>query len=156
MPGTKFKKLDDIFVDYSKGGNTANEIRFGRRAAPCVGKLDGDNKPDVLIGTITGGLQFYGSKVTTGVGMDEASEVNNYFKIYPNPATNTLVLVNQNMPGDAQYVLHDYAGREVLKGTFNQYYSEKEINVSALESGFYFLTLQGDKFKQTQKVLIQR
>lgn len=156
MPGTKFKKLDDIFVDYSKGGNTANEIRFGRRAAPCVGKLDGDNKPDVLVGTITGGLQFYGSKVTTGVGVDEATEANNYFKIYPNPATYILVLVNQNMPGDAEYILHDYAGRKVLNGTFNQYYSEKEINVSALESGFYFLTLQGDRFKQTQKVLIQR
>jgi hypothetical protein len=63
MPGTKFKKLDDIFVDYSKGGNTANEIRFGRRAAPCVGKLDGDNKPDnqKVVGR-TGGVHTFEAK----------------------------------------------------------------------------------------------
>jgi agmatine/peptidylarginine deiminase len=71
------------------------------------------------------------------------SHEESYVKAYPNPANNELYLVTNNLP-DADYVceIFDQQGKLVLSVDSDSYSSEwdlKKIDISALESGLYFI-----------------
>lgn len=67
------------------------------------------------------------------------------FKFYPNPATNAIKF--SNLENDVLVKVYDINSKQVLK----QKTINKELSVSALKSGFYFVEVNG-KF---QKLIIQ-
>lgn len=75
--------------------------------------------------------------VTTGVDEDKESEAD--FKVFPNPvAQNLSVNCNEN----THYTVYNSIGELVLKGDYSG-----SINASALESGLYYIQINGKMLK---------
>jgi hypothetical protein len=65
------------------------------------------------------------------------------FTIYPNPATNELIIsnVNQNLKG-SQLIISDMLGRAVIETTILNDTREVNLPVNNLQTGTYILTIQ--------------
>ncbi|MDF2453924.1 MAG: type sorting protein [Bacteroidota bacterium] len=92
---------------------------------------------------------YYASSVT--VGMNELTSQKNVFA-YPNPFANELIIESISGGVSSNYVLLDDLGHIVFQGTTS---GDKTIlNTSALEKGFYTLTLINDKgITKSQKLI---
>ncbi len=148
-----FNYLGNVFVDFSNGLNPV-EKRHGRFSAVCIGLMDGDNKPDMLIGNIAGGFQFYGSIPLNSSALSETLR-SDRFVLYPNPAQNEVVLKHLNIPENGNVFIYDQTGRLIKRVTINRYVAETTIDISELQSGVYFIEAVGEGYKQTKKLIIQ-
>ncbi len=85
------------------------------------------------------------------IGIDEiiAEDVT----IYPNPTSEVVwVSSNSSFPVEG-YVVYDLSGRKVMHGFFNN--SIKELSISNLESGIYYLELTSSEKRITKKMVVQ-
>ncbi len=71
------------------------------------------------------------------------------FSVYPNPAKDFLN-INLTDHGRHSYWIHDCFGRTVRKGVMSQ---QKQIDISGLSEGIYFLTLSDQTNSTTKKFL---
>ena len=62
------------------------------------------------------------------------------FKIYPNPTADRLTIENIDFNLDADYVIVDEIGREIMKGKLNG--KSTIINVNSLSKGVYVLSIK--------------
>lgn len=155
-PDSVFVADENIFVDFSNQ-TTGRSVHFGFRSTPALGLLDGDNKVDIIAGNIRGGLSLYastnrGGGDTTSVG--ENGIVKPHFVLYPNPAKNELTISAQNLSDDAVYTIYDMNGRSQLSGTISKYYADIRVNIDALKSGLYFVSIENGEMRATQKLLV--
>jgi len=75
--------------------------------------------------------------------------------IYPQPATNTLnVEINRNNKEINKLQLFDIKGCLLLSQSINQ--DNTSLDVSAFDSGIYFVKIQSDKTVFTQKIQITK
>lgn len=155
VPGARFTQHQNVFVDYSIGLNAANK-HHGLRSVACIGKLDGDTLPDMLVGNLAGGLAFFNTIPQIGTGLNLARNNQPLFEIYPNPAKHELhVKITQTMQA-ATYEVYDITGKLMLKGNLQPHENETVIAVSELNSGVYFIKLKDQAGKQsTQKFVIR-
>ena len=153
LPGTIFTKQNNVFVDFSNGLNPV-EKRHGRFSTVCIGLMDGDNKPDMLIGNIAGGFQFYGSIPLNSSALSETLR-SDRFVLYPNPAQNEVVLKYLDIPENGNVFIYDQIGRLIKRVTINRYVAETKIDISELQSGVYFIEAVGEGYKQTKKLIVQ-
>lgn len=85
-----------------------------------------------------GETEDYNINITqSSVGINELNDHNNII-IYPNPAS-TLLTLNQHVSGDLAYNIVDLTGKTIQTGTVNN--SEKQIRITSLSEGIYFLQL---------------
>ena len=78
-----------------------------------------------------------------------ADFIKSNFSVYPNPAINHIIIeAKANMESD--YEIIDLNGKLLLKG---QTQSLQPINISSLESGFYFLILKTNQGKANYKFI---
>lgn len=99
----------------------------------------------------------YDYKVT--VGQDEKIKKASSFSVYPNPAANELNLIIANQNDKAvTYILTDVTGKIVLKNSLDisEPLFKSSLNISHLNSGCYFITLNGEHISETKKILIQK
>ena len=68
-----------------------------------------------------------------------SNDVENQISVYPNPATNYLIL--KNVSKDSEISISDFNGRIIKKFT----YKKSSIDVQDLEKGIYFLTINKNK-----------
>ena len=71
------------------------------------------------------------------------------FSVYPNPATET-VTISGNLGDDAQAVLFDQSGRELISSSVS---NGSTINISALENGVYFVRIQDNGLTTTKSIV---
>lgn len=80
------------------------------------------------------------------------SEATNYntlkFKIHPNPAENILTIETKTK--DVQFKIQNSIGQKVFQSQLN---SEKQIDISQLKTGVYFITLTNNLEKKTVKLV---
>lgn len=76
---------------------------------------------------------------------------NSGLAVYPNPASSS-VTVKWNTPGNANIRITDIAGKTVLT---TQGVSGTQVNVSDLQKGTYFITIEGTNVNAAQKLSIQ-
>ncbi len=155
-PDSVYTLHENIFVDYSDTTKAAS-VHFGSRSAPAVALLDGDSRPDIMIGNIRGGLTFYASTDAgiPDVGMRKLN-ANANFSLYPNPAANELNLTLQNMNSNASYEIYDMIGKLQLKGTVSKYHSQKSIDISGLQNGIYVVVVKSGEYIAGKKLLISK
>ncbi|HEY1031200.1 MAG TPA: PKD domain-containing protein [Flavipsychrobacter sp.] len=79
---------------------------------------------------------------------------NHSFAIYPNPARDIVSIewVAGNAK-DATVVITDISGKVVLNQTIKD--GTTELNLQSLHKGLYFITLESENIKNTQKLLLQ-
>lgn len=154
-PGHAFTRYDYLFVTDSSRQNTYRS-NFGPRTAPFVGFLDGDDKPDMLMGNMRGGLHLYASTKriihpSTGQQLEADANIN----VYPNPARDIVYISTENMHEDLRYAVYDEIGRQLDNGQLSKYHSEKTINTSAYAPGLYFIVFKGSSgYSGAKRVLI--
>jgi len=77
----------------------------------------------------------------SGVSSTETINAKTNFSIYPNPASDYLIIENINdLNSNDKFVVFDVLGNKVMDFTIGK---EKKIDVSNLESGVYLLSTQG-------------
>ncbi len=94
------------------------------------------------------------TNLTTSIKDTEA--VSGMFNVYPNPATETIFIHNDNREKqDYILELYDQLGRIVLKKEMYRYEYVKRIDISGLEEGVYILQINNGE-RGVKKVLIRK
>ena len=117
-----FEEISDNIILYSKG----------IRSAPAVYDLNNDGWNDMLLGIYTGGIHLlWGGN--TDISIPETTS--NQIKIYPNPSKGIIQLDHTESLVNIE--VYNIEGKLSYKGQ-----AKKTINLSHLESGFYFVKLR--------------
>lgn len=116
-------------------GGAAVPFKEGRRVAPAVADLTGDDRPELVLGNWAGGAAFF-----TGAEPPVHTSVPAYpqarLRVWPNPVRD---VVHVEGDGPLQSVtIYDLCGRVVMQVAGLSGCSA-EVNVSALPSGVYFV-----------------
>lgn len=88
----------------------------------------------------------------TGLNRTEDGDATPDFQITPNPANDQINLWVDNAKAQLGYMILNAQGASVQTGRL----SDKEIDVSELSPGAYFITLTGDEIYETKKLIIAR
>ena len=81
------------------------------------------------------------------------------FDVYPNPANNKIVVKYTGTLGTTDYLkIYDLLGSEVYETETSNSFGEveKELDLSKLECGVYFITLKSGSFFATNKIIVER
>lgn len=113
---------------------------FARMMANNNNGDQGDDTPNAIMATLT-------EKTTTGIN-DVAKS--NLFKIYPNPAQNTLrVQLDKLTSGSYNVRIASIEGKSLITTTNNFSGGAMDIDISKLANGIYSLTIQNKDASQT-------
>lgn len=85
----------------------------------------------------------------SSVEEESALNSNSSMVVYPNPASD-IITISGNLEIDFRTYVSDLSGRKVL-ATKNQ----ATINVSDLSPGIYMVTVQGENYNKTEKLIIR-
>jgi hypothetical protein len=111
---------------------------------PAIADLDDDGDEDILIGEYYGSLQYFkNTEINIGIGENQGEE---FFSIYPNPATDmvTIKLMNEKAGDPMQVSIIDLNGRVVKKTEIRT--DDLRLRTEDLSPGVYFVRLvQGDR-----------
>ncbi|MAC95320.1 MAG: hypothetical protein CMC96_07450 [Flavobacteriales bacterium] len=91
---------------------------------------------------------FYDNNIFTSIEQNKLKTEND-FKLFPNPAARTVNLEFEET--QFEVLLYDINGR-LVKRLQNQ----KQFSVDELAEGLYFLKIETNNFRQTEKLIIQR
>lgn len=76
----------------------------------------------------------------------------NFFKVYPNPTNGTSFSIETNSFGN--FKIFNIAGKKIYSDSLNP--GTKQIDISKIESGMYFINFKSNKYSQTKKILIRK
>ncbi len=136
-----------IFNTFS---NKSEFIRIGVGLFPAVGDVNGDQLPELLIGSNTGGIRFLKNKSPKGTPIGNELE----FFVYPNPTSNFLYA---QVPEKGTLELFSISGQFIRSIVVPQATTELSIDTSKLPTGLFilrFTTANGVKI--SQKAIITR
>jgi len=117
-----FEETPDSIILYSKG----------IRSAPAVFDLNNDGWSDMLLGIYTGGVHLlWGSSNEISI----TEKISNQIKIYPNPTEGVIHIKNAELLSIID--VYNIEGKLTYRGPV-----KKSINLSHLDSGFYFVQIK--------------
>ena len=142
--------FSNIDLAYSAANESASHGWMAYRIKP---------KNDVVVGDImssASAIYFdYNSPIVTNTvstivtALSTNDFIKSNFSVYPNPASNYLV-IKAETTSNAQYEIIDINGKQLLSDKVE---SLNPINISILQSGFYFLTVKTSEGKATFKFI---
>jgi len=121
-------------------------INIGPNAAPAIGNLNSDNYPDMIVGTKRGGVSLYMGN-SNFISTFEELVVENMFKVYPNPTTGLLSVVNP-FNASIRYQVYSSIGQLVQSGEIKNL-----LDVSNLTSGMYFVLFEKGDVREVLRVI---
>jgi hypothetical protein len=75
------------------------------------------------------------------------------FRLYPNPANNTVVLASDFIPSECTVSLFNLSGQPLLHEQLTQ--ASQEIDLSALPAGAYLVEVSNGEYRSIQRLLKQ-
>lgn len=108
-------------------------------------------------GSSAGDFSFYKQLVET-VSVDEFTDDQESFIIFPNPATSYLsIKTNVEITGSVDIQIVDQSGRMVFQKTAqgNELWTGIQLNSLGLHGGFYFVSITNEDYNHTQKLIIR-
>lgn len=89
------------------------------------------------------------------VSVEETMANLSSIEFYPNPANSTVNVQIENLENDVNLTVRDISGKEVVSiNGISQTFTT--IDVSNLESGFYFITFNDGKNQRTEKLVVSK
>ncbi|NCD42156.1 MAG: T9SS type A sorting domain-containing protein, partial [Bacteroidia bacterium] len=83
-----------------------------------------------------------------------APSTNTTLRIYPVPAHNKLWIETTKVPSDATIMIHDLTGRMLVKKIQKEKVSRIALDISALQAGYYLITVKTGNKRMTGKFTI--
>lgn len=122
-------------------------LDVGAQSIPSAADLDGDKQMELLVGTSRGGVELFNGDPTIGIRTPEPMVD---LRVYPNPADNQAVLQSNQ---EGQFRIFAMDGRLMLEGRLEPG-KRKSIYSNDWPSGVYLITISGDQYHATQKLVI--
>jgi uncharacterized repeat protein (TIGR01451 family) len=93
--------------------------------------------------------------IETITGIKSSSSTNDEWNVYPNPSTGVLYIVNSSAVKEASQIqVINSIGQTVLEETIASNY--KNIDLSKLNNGVYFVKIVSDKYSVIKRVVLSR
>lgn len=89
--------------------------------------------------------------VSCFTGIEEEA-VDRGFEVYPNPSSGRVMISVKEPSGNLELQVRDVTGRELSRQSWSPTNTPRELQ---LPSGIYFITLSGELFRQSKKVVVQ-
>jgi len=132
--------LDSTFMD----------LREGIRTGLCLHDYTGDGILDMVLGNYRGGLSFWRSDMVSGFTTPSSGSA---FSLFPNPATDRVELVLQEIPsGPAMAIILNAQGQVVREQAVNAV--RTTLDVSGLGSGVYVVRINTTRGTHSQRMII--
>ena len=112
--------------------------------------LNGDAKPELVVGTPQGGLFLY-RNMSLGVGIN-TNDAEQSISVYPNPANKFINIKSNNNDKINKVKFFDINGK--LLKEINNPESITRLTIDEFSVGIYFITIQTDRYSLTKKILI--
>jgi hypothetical protein len=158
QPGASFTKRDSLFAFTAQ--NEGRSILFGMRSAPYVANMDSDDRADVIIGNLGGGLNFYASiptEVEDTTGENSLPELSKgKLVLYPNPATQSISFDTYLLPQDGQATIINIVGQTLKVSKVNHFEPTVNIDVADLPNGIYFIEVKSGNQLFVSRFLISK
>lgn len=133
--------------------STFMDLRDGYRTAPCLFDYTGDGELDLVLGNLRGGLSFWNSTNTTGLG--EISATRTFFNLYPNPAnTNVDLVLNAPPVNGSTWVVRNNLGQTVMQEQALR--QRTTLDITTLDAGIYLVRLEGATKSPTERLIVLR
>lgn len=117
-----------------------------------VTDLDLRNDNTVFAATYGRGI-FSGTFTADQLSNPNIAEASNSVKIYPNPSNGVVTISLPNYTGKLSYSLYDSTGKTIFSKE-TDYISDLTLDVRDLQSGTYFLKLEGESLSKTEKLIV--
>ncbi|MFD1184733.1 T9SS type A sorting domain-containing protein [Pontibacter rugosus] len=139
----------------------------------AIGRVQGvGNSSNSLSYTFTdtrpkAGVNYYRLEQVDFDGQSQESKViavevrksvaNNQMQVYPNPAINNYVRIAMQNSSKSILQIMDVNGRQIYHQEIQQGAQELEVSIADLRipKGLYYINLQGENGRQTQKLIVQ-
>ncbi|MDX5345709.1 MAG: T9SS type A sorting domain-containing protein, partial [Hymenobacteraceae bacterium] len=126
---------------------------LGQQLSVAAADLDGDQKPELIVGSLTGGFVMLSFENVITVGVKEDLQATVGVAVYPNPASDVVRISAEEAVSVSVF---DLAGKKVLN-VETKFDKNHQLDVSALKPGMYLFRAQTkDHRTATQRVVIQR
>lgn len=146
IPSLGISVTDDFYRDVSYPDNIENHIMESFRAYSLNVETN-----DVEVPT----YKFDNLKVTALNQILSTEEVHsNQFNLYPNPATDVIVITNQENKAVKQIKIYDVTGKLIDTQNFDNK-TEIQLTVENLTSGTYLLHLKTNEGTAVKKLIVQ-
>jgi len=143
-------RVDTLYsvVSFTNEGGVLEVYNGNFRSSPIVYDFNNDGYLDMMVGSFSGGLNYYKGIKAPGVGINETSVFNPNIKAFPNPIDNYVNIVFNEEESIKNVILEifDISGRLV----FNSQYSSPHklrINTSEFKKGIYIVQLRMTSYK---------
>lgn len=159
-------KLDSVFLFTNKStpGETQSAYFNGKVSYPvttvpdCIGDLDGDGKPDFVIGSAFG-IDIFHNNTALAPPPVIAQQTPGEMSIYPNPAS-TIANVKYNLPANSTVLIRifDMTGR--LWSTYKTAQQTAGTNISTIQTsnlpiGAYIVAVSATGYAKAGKLIVQ-
>ena len=169
-PGVKNAMIQIEFVEFS----TEEDYDIIRvydgtsvGGAPCVAVLSGTTLPETITATNGEGaltFRFLSDFMTNDKGWKAIircietvdvveNKCNEVLTVYPNPAKEIINIKTKDNGTISTWTLHNAQGQLVLRSDANM--NADKIDVSDIESGLYFLTIDIDEKQLVKKIVVE-
>ena len=137
-----FTKSDTLFAS----------IEVGERATVNGGYLNGDKRPELLIGNFRGGIELYSKDL--GIGFSNIPNPSGDLVIYPNPAS-AEIYIHFPFTKKGDLIIYENLGR-VIMNTKIKNENRRVEDISHLPNGVYFIIYSSENIYIANKLIITK
>lgn len=141
---------DEISLfDYSDDIQDAGEAAFQRESSALpiyeANAYRASDHDPVLVGI----------KLLSSTASTEDSSFENGVILFPNPSSNSVTLLNRTSTGLKRATITDLSGKTIHHIDLTDVSIEKQLDISQLAPGLYFITIEGEQLTVTKRLIKQ-
>ncbi len=135
----RYDNFTNNYSNWTRIDSNMAQLHTANSAAPAIADLDGDQRPELLLGNQNGGLQLYQFVRNTSVGTTNITKSDNAIRLYPNPSSSE-IRIKMSTSGSfvKQYRILDISGR-VVQEKIKRISNNEGIYIGNLSDGLYFI-----------------